>query len=198
MTNIIGYNQNPNFEEFKALYEKMSQQELADHYKCTKKRINKWIKHFGLELRSRGGGNNKKYQIDKKTLEKMVSDGFSNDEICNFLNMKRSSLYAWMKKFDIVRIRKSSVYQKYQRKVRWLTEKNYVEHKDIINPYNYPRTLCGVDGGYQLDHIIGIFECFKSNISIEECASIKNLQLIPWRQNLEKRNHNNYNRGFTE
>jgi hypothetical protein len=55
----------------------------------------------------------------------MILDGFSNDEICNCLNMKRSSLYAWMKKIDIVRIRKSSAYQKYQRKVRWLTEKNY-------------------------------------------------------------------------
>jgi transposase len=196
MTNIIGYNQLPNFDEFKSLYELKSQSELAEHYKCTKKRINKWIKHFELNLRPQGGGNNRKYNIDESVLRELVVSDLSIDEICIQLNIKRSSLYNWMKKFNIRRIRDTTDYKKYQRKVRWLTEKTYVDYKNFINPHNHPRTLCGVDGGYQLDHIIGVYECYISGTSIENCSDLKNLQMIPWKENLEKRNYNNYNRGF--
>ena len=196
MTNLVGYNQYPDAVEFKNLYETMSQQELADYYKCTKKRINKWILHFGLKLRIRGGGNNKKYKIDEEVLRNLVMLGNSNDEICEYLNIKKSSLHGWMKKFNIKRERNTTDYKIYQRKVRWLTEKTYAQHKNLINPENYPRTLCGVDGGYQLDHINGVYECYVSGVSIEECSDIKNLQMISWECNLKKIIYNNYNRNF--
>lgn len=77
-------------------------------------------------------------------------------------------------------------FQEYSSKVRILTEKNYENHKDILNPDNHRRTLCGVDGGYQLDHIKSIKYCFDNNISIEECSDIKNLQLLPWKANRSK------------
>jgi transposase-like protein len=197
MTNKIGYNQYPNLEEFKQLYMNMSQEQLANYYQCNKKRVNKWIKYFGLNLRPRGGGNNRKYKFSKEKIEKLLKLNYSIDEVCEILNMKRSSLYSWMKKYGVKKIRNSTEYEQYQRKVRWLTEKNYVSEKSIINPNNYPRTLCGVDGGYQLDHILGVYECFNSNISEEECASIKNLQMIPWKENLKKRNFYNYKKGLT-
>ena len=196
MVNKVKYNEYPEYLEFANLYNKMTQQQLADYYECNKKRINKWIKHFGLNLRPQGGGNNRKYKIDKDELKKLVNLELSIDEICEKLNMKRSSLYDWMKKFDIKKVRKTPEYKIYQRKVRWLTEKNYVLYKDIINPKNHPRTLCGVEGGYQLDHILGIYEAFNKKISVEECASLKNLQLLSWKQNLEKRNYNNYKKGL--
>jgi transposase len=196
MTNKVRYNQYPDFEEFKNLYENMTQQQLAHYYQCTKKRINKWIKHFNLKLRLQGGGNNRKYNLSKEKIDKLLKNNYSIDEICEILNIRRSSLYNWMKKYGLKKIRKTTKYNLYQRKVRWLTEKNYVLQKNNINPNNYPRTLCGVDGGYQLDHILGVFECFNSGISEEVCASVENLQMIPWQENLEKRNYNNYKRGI--
>ena len=66
-------------------------------------------------------------------------------------------------------------------------EKNYVKFKNIINPDNKPRTLCGVDGGHQLDHIYPVYEGFINKISPEELAKVENLRIIPWKENLIKK-----------
>jgi len=70
--------------------------------------------------------------------------------------------------------------------VRKLTEENYKEYKNIINPNNFNRTLNGVEGGYQLDHIISIKTGFLNNIPPEEIADINNLQIISWKENRKK------------
>lgn len=75
----------------------------------------------------------------------------------------------------------------YKNKVYRLTEKTYVEYKHIINPNNYPRTLCGIEGGYQLDHIKSIKKCYNEGLTPEQASVNENLQLIPWKDNLEKR-----------
>ena len=188
MTNKIKYNEYPNKEEFCKLYESLTQQNLAEFYGCNKLRIRKWIDHFGLDRRKQGGGNNRKYTIDENQLRKLVLDGYSNNEILEILNIKcKSSLCNWLKKFNINRIYGTEEHKIYYRKVRWLTEKIYSEHKNIINPNSHPRTLCGVEGGYQLDHIMGVADCFINEKSVEYCASVENLQMIPWKENLEKR-----------
>jgi hypothetical protein len=87
----------------------------------------------------------------------------------------------WLKKDDLPE------FKKYSGKVRRLSEKNYAMNADKINPNNYPRTICGVEGGYQLDHIKSLRQCFDENISIEQAASVDNLQLLPWKENLRKR-----------
>lgn len=75
-------------------------------------------------------------------------------------------------------------YMRYKNKVHKLSEKTYVENVEVINPNNYPRTLCGVDGGWQLDHIKTVRECFDDGISEEEAASLNNLRMLPWKENL--------------
>lgn len=192
MTNFVKYNQYPDKSLFTELYKTKTQNELASYYKCNKNRIRKWIIHFGLNLRPQGGGNNRKYNIDKVELEKLVKDGYSNKEICNILNIRsNSSLNKWLKKYNIIREYETDQYNDYKNKARRLTEKTYAIHKDKINPNNYPRTLCGVDGGYQLDHIISVVDCYKNGISIEECASLENLQMLSWIDNLGKRTNDN-------
>lgn len=74
----------------------------------------------------------------------------------------------------------------YSRKVRWLSEKTYETHKHLINPHNYPRTLCGVEGGYQLDHKVSIKEGFMRNLSVDVLADVSNLQLLSWKDNRSK------------
>lgn len=188
MTNKIDYNQYPDRNEFLELYGHMSQEKLSKHYGCNKLRIRKWIDYFGLDRRKRGGGNNRKYNLDRETLQKLVDEKYSNEDIIQILNIKnKSSLNLWFKKFNIRRHYNTNEYKKYCRRVRRLTEIEYSKYVDEINPHNYPRTLCGIDGGYQLDHIRGVSECFYSNVSIEECASKSNLQMIPWKNNLKKR-----------
>lgn len=48
----------------------------------------------------------------------------------------------------------------FSRRVHWLTKKTYQQHETTINPNHHPRTRCGVDGGYQLDHIVPIRRAF--------------------------------------
>jgi hypothetical protein len=78
-------------------------------------------------------------------------------------------------------------YRKYINIVRRLTEITYVENMHILNPELLPRTICGVEGGMQLDHIKSVKQCWNEGISPEDAASVSNLQLIPWKDNLAKR-----------
>jgi len=71
----------------------------------------------------------------------------------------------------------------YAYKVRRKTEKVYEKFEDVINPNKYPRRVCGVSGGYQLDHKRSIKECFERGICIDDASSIENLQMLPWKQN---------------
>lgn len=78
----------------------------------------------------------------------------------------------------------TSEFKKYSSRVHTLTRKTYELHKDEINPRNLPRTRCGVDGGYQLDHIVSIKEGFETGISAEELSCKDNLRMLPWKKNL--------------
>jgi 5-methylcytosine-specific restriction endonuclease McrA len=75
-------------------------------------------------------------------------------------------------------------YKKYARQVHGLSQKIYEKNIDIINPNRHPRTVCGVEGGWQLDHVIPIKECFEKGITIEEASAITNLRMLPWKTNL--------------
>ena len=75
-------------------------------------------------------------------------------------------------------------YKKYARQVHGLSQKIYEEYKDVINPNNYTRTLCGVEDGWQLDHITPIKECFEKGLSPQEAAQVSNLRMLPWKDNL--------------
>jgi len=80
----------------------------------------------------------------------------------------------------------TSEYKRYKGRVHQLSNKTYEAHKDEINPFDYPRTICGKMGGWQLDHKISIRECFNRGYSVEEASDINNLQMLPWKDNLLK------------
>lgn len=82
-------------------------------------------------------------------------------------------------------------YKRYKALVHRLSGYNYSENIDIINPNRYTRTLCGVEGGWQLDHIIPIKECYEKGITPEEAADVSNLRMLPWKDNLMRNYGNN-------
>lgn len=72
--------------------------------------------------------------------------------------------------------------QFYKREVWRLTYKhplNELENWD-------KRGRCGVDGAYQLDHIISINCGWENKIPAEVIADWDNLRMIPWKENREK------------
>lgn len=77
-------------------------------------------------------------------------------------------------------------FEKYSRKVHFLTRKLYEEYSHVINPNGYKRGLAGEDNAYHLDHIIPIKYGFENSIPPEELAKIDNLQMLPWKTNISK------------
>jgi ribosomal protein L37AE/L43A len=78
------------------------------------------------------------------------------------------------------------LYKRFLYQVQRLTEETYFKNIDIINPERHIRTLCGVEGGYQLDHKISIKSGFELGMSPLELADISNLQMLPWETNRNK------------
>jgi transposase len=183
-----GYNCIPEKEKIEELYSKYTQQEIADLFGTYKTRVRKWLKHYDIAIRPPGGGNNKQFEINKETLQKLVAHNkITNRQIAEKFGCSISNITRLLKKFSITRNYNKTERQKYITKVYYLTEKIYAENIAILNPDNKPRTLCGVSGGYQVDHINPVINCFREGITPEISASISNLQFIPWEENLKRR-----------
>jgi len=78
----------------------------------------------------------------------------------------------------------------YQKQVREITRLTYEINKMIINPNNYKLGKMGVDGAYQIDHIVSINYGFENNISPEVIGGLSNLRVVPWRVNAVKNKYN--------
>ncbi len=99
------------------------------------------------------------------------------------LDMKQLGYVSWNKQPE----NEKTKYKEYRYLVDKLSEVNYVKHYDIINPEHKPRTKCGVEGGYQLDHIYPVYEGFMNNIPPKEIAKLENLRIISWEENQRKK-----------
>jgi hypothetical protein len=86
-----------------------------------------------------------------------------------------------------------STWKRYLRNVHGASQRIYEANIDRINPNRHPRTLCGVEGGWQLDHIISIKECFARGMTVEEASSIENLRMLPWKDNLMRYYNGSHN-----
>lgn len=179
----------PDKEEFSnlCLKEKYSQDKLAVYYSSSLKTIRFWILQHQLPLKPKGGGNNRKYNPNKDQIQHLVDEGNTYSEIAKILGMSLHSLGNWARKLGVVRYKNIPEYQRYKTKVYHLTEKTYVENFEELNPHKYPRTLCGIGGGYQIDHIQSVRKCFDMGWTAEQCSHKSNLQLITWQDNLQKR-----------
>lgn len=98
------------------------------------------------------------------------------DYVVKFLSGENSPKYNY----------RTPEFRRYRHKVVVLTNKNYRNNIDIINPNRYPRTLSGISGGYQIDHIKSVKFCFENGISPEDCSDLSNLQMLPWEENNRK------------
>jgi len=81
----------------------------------------------------------------------------------------------------------ASDWERYKSDVRKKTEQQFIQHQSTLNPNNHPRGLAGLEGVYQLDHIISVKWCFENDVPYDKCSDVSNLQFIPWQQNLHKK-----------
>jgi len=194
----IKYGKLPIREDLINLYKSNTLQEIAEVYQTTKTRVRKWFDILEIEKKPQGGGNNRKVidAITKEDLLNLIDSKKTNQQIAIILNCSKSNVCRLLKYHNLGRQNNTTHYKKYCNKVRRLTEKNWVKYQSIINPNNYPRTLCGVECGYQIDHKLSVRFCYDNNISEEICSSVDNLQMLEWSKNLNKRYVNNFEENY--
>lgn len=74
--------------------------------------------------------------------------------------------------------------KKYYKEVWRITKEQDIT---ILENNDKIRTRAGIEGGYQLDHVVSIAEGWRSKINPYIIGNIKNLQMLTWEQNLKKR-----------
>lgn len=77
-----------------------------------------------------------------------------------------------------------SEYKKYRKKVINITNKQPIKNLPNYDKRGDYKNM----NAYHLDHKYSISEGFKNDISPEIIGNIKNLEFIPWRENLKKKN----------
>lgn len=81
--------------------------------------------------------------------------------------------------------------RKYRSRIISRSKYTYQKNKHLLNPNNYIIGMYGPNV-YHLDHKYPISEAFKYNVPIELMASIENLQLLPYADNIRKSNFISY------
>lgn len=168
-----------------------------ERYKDDTARILKQLKNMGFELLEEYKGNKHDHLVRNvnccgREFTARPNNILTGATVCRPCNDERKR--EAFQQFNMDRHEESLKYKEpldaYTKRVRVLTEATYREHKDLINPLNYPRLRAGQEDGYHLDHIRSISECFHNNVPPEECAHYTNLQMLPWADNISKGGNN--------
>lgn len=77
-------------------------------------------------------------------------------------------------------------WKRYQNDCAYMSDKAFYANESLLNPNGYPRTLAGVPGGHQLDHILPKAVGYAIDIPAELMSHIDNLRYIPWEENRQK------------
>ena len=150
--------------------------------KMSEKVSNKWKENFdnGYEVWNKGLTKNDNIII-KNISEKRKGKKHSEEvkKIISFHSKRRWEQGVYDNQYG----KNYKEFKKYQHKVHKLTHK--IKH--LIEGFDENKHgKMGVDGAYQIDHIIDIKFGFDNNIPEEEIADLKNLQFIPWEENIKK------------
>jgi hypothetical protein len=150
--------------------------------KMSEKVSNKWKENFnnGYEVWNKGLTKDNNIIVNKMS-EKRKGKKHSEEvkKIISFHSKMRWEQGVYDNQYG----KNYKEFKKYQHKVHKLTHKI----KNLIEGFDESKHgKMGVGGAYQIDHIIDIKFGFYNNIPAEEIADLKNLQFIPWEENLKK------------
>jgi len=180
--------------------------ELSEHFGCGTATINRWRQQYNV-MPGRGSKKGKSrphqktgvdisckmcdtiiYVIPSRDQKKYCSRECMHgdpDYIRMLKEIDRS--YTQTEEFALKQSKPDTdAYKKYAGKVHRLSDKVYEQNIDIINPERHTRTLAGVEGGWQLDHIVEVRFGFNNNIPPEVLAEVDNLRMLPWKDNLKR------------
>jgi ribosomal protein L37AE/L43A/transposase len=191
----------------KYINERMGCETISKIYNVSRTPILRILKERGL-LRE-GVSDGKKIELTEEQtneIKKMYVEEYkSSEEISKVMNLGKPFVNKFLTKSGfrrnksegasvglVKRFRKStyndyinrlSDFKKYKREVINLTKKQPIYELPNFNK----RGVSGVEGNYHLDHKFSIVEGFIQNINPNIIGNIKNLEFIPWEENVKKR-----------
>lgn len=171
----------------------LSSLKISKKYDCSKTSVLNILKNNEIE-------RNNIYEYTHPSINEineLYENGKSMLKISKILNIPYTTINSILHKLNIVRtddkfglgvnynewLKNLTVYQKYRRDVNKITNKQNIS--SLIN-YN-KRGLAGKLGAYHLDHKYSILEGFKNGIDSEIIGNIVNLEFIPWKDNIIKK-----------
>lgn len=115
-----------------------------------------------------------------------VLSGASKCSVCG--PKKRGAQLTAFSKEYFARDYDLTLWEDYLTQVRQLSDRCYDANIEILNPKRLPRSRPDLNPeAVNLDHIVPIIECFNRGWDIHEAAALTNLQLLPARENLSKK-----------
>ena len=79
-------------------------------------------------------------------------------------------------------------YQKYKRAVYSASRKTYNQNINTLNPSGVLLGRSGIPSAYQIDHRVPVSMGYQLKIPVTVMSIVENLQLMPWKANLNKSN----------
>lgn len=188
----------------------LSLQKISEIYNVSKGPIKQILKDKNMLREGRSNGIKINLSEEQKEIIKdLYLIGYKNSlEIGQELNLSKSFIDKYLQLSNIVRTKSEGVSVGLIRRYRDISYGEYLKIEDDYKKYkndvmkvtnqqpinklpNYnKRGNSGVEGVYHLDHKYSILEGFKNKISPTIIGGIKNLEFIPWEENIKKRTKN--------
>ena len=113
-------------------------------------------------------------------------NGFTVCGICGPKLRTKNATKAYVAKYG--RTYDLKLWKDYKLKVEALSNQAYEAHKSSLNPLNLPRCKPATHpDAVNLDHLIPIIYGFKNGLAPELLANLRNLKIVPARDNLRKK-----------
>jgi transposase-like protein len=185
----------------------LSIQKISNLYGFGKTPIKRILKNEKLLRNGYSDGRKiilSEYQI-KKIKHLYLNEFKNNIEIASELGLNKFFIGKYLNNCDYRRNRSEGTSVGLVIRYRGIKYNEYLKIVDDLDKYksetmkitrqqpicellNYDkRGLSGIEGAYHLDHKFSISEGFKNNIPPEIIGDIKNLEFIPWSENVKKR-----------
>lgn len=178
----------------------LSAKELCNIFNVkTDKTIGRWRKQLGIKVKvGSKKGKSRPFQCKSERYQCIVCNTIFEDipskkrKLCSKICLKifnKSMDKSYMQTEEYKNTKRKPYtpeFLRYKREVHRLSQLVYEENIDTINPERLPRTVAGVAGGYQLDHIITVREGFDKKIPAVIISQASNLRMLPWEENLKR------------
>jgi hypothetical protein len=195
-------------EQITTLYleERLNTTEIGKIFGVSKTPVRQILIKMGVLRKGKSSGIKVKLSNeDEEKIKKLYLEYKNCEEIGNEMNLTASFIDKYLTKQNYRRTRSQGVSVGLVKRYRGINYNDYLDcadefyqyelavlkytrRQDISKLENFEkRGNSGVEGAYHLDHKYSLIEGFRNGVKPEIIGNIKNLEFIPWKDNIKKR-----------